>query len=202
MILTHGANSLAIGKYVEIGGRRYPVVKIGNQLWMAENLDWKFEGCVIGASGESTSEPRGNYYDNDETTYGVSGNKYGMLYNWEAATQINSLVSDGWKVPSYDDFGNLSAYLETGAGTKLKSTSGWYQSGNGTDDYGFNGVPSGFRQLSFMDVSKVAAYWTSTEIGTTDAYERGLSYSNDYIGGAWDSNKGFLFSIRLVKYLT
>jgi hypothetical protein len=45
---------------VKIGGRKYPVVKIGNQLWMAENLDWKFNGCDIAPAG-SPSTPSAWY---------------------------------------------------------------------------------------------------------------------------------------------
>lgn len=53
MILTqHGINSIPLGggdepTEVEIGGKTYPVVKIGNQYWMAENLDYQFDGCAI-----------------------------------------------------------------------------------------------------------------------------------------------------------
>jgi uncharacterized protein (TIGR02145 family) len=100
MILTHGANSLAKGggDFVEIGGRRYPVVKIGNQLWMAENLDYAWSGLTIG--GSIGSDPRANYYDNDETTYGWSGYKCGLLYNWAAVAELADLLPDGWHIPS------------------------------------------------------------------------------------------------------
>lgn len=184
---------------VKIGGRRYPVVKIGNQLWMAENLDWKFDGCIIGSSDTSTVEPRGNYYNNDENTYGLNGNKYGLLYNWPAAVIINTLVSDGWKVPTTQDVNVLSTFLGNNADTQLKSKTGWDNEGNGTDNYGFKGVPTGYRQTSFMGINIATAFWTLTEIGQVDAYARTLTYDTTHIGGGLGTNKGFRFSIRLVK---
>ena len=60
---------------VTIGGRAYPTVKIGNQIWMAENLDWKFEvnGIQIPIGGGSVTTPAAWYLDNDEHTYGWNG---------------------------------------------------------------------------------------------------------------------------------
>ncbi len=187
------------GDFVVIGGRAYPVVKIGNQLWMAENLDWKFEGCGIGSSSTSTTWKLGNYYNDDENTYGVNGNKYGLLYNYPAAIHINSIISEGWRVPSLNDITMLTTYLGGNPGTQLKSKYDWIDGGNGTDNYGFCGVPAGIRQTNFMYINAVTVFWTTTEIGQYDAYARGLSYNSSGIGGAWGTNKGFRFSVRLVK---
>lgn len=137
---------------VKIGGRRYPVVKIGNQLWMAENLDYKFEGCVIGSTS-SPSSPRGNYYNNDETTYGVNGNRYGLLYNKPAVdlleTNKATLLPDNWHVPSIDEINNLVNTVggSSIAGEKLKSSTGWSE-GNGTNEYGFSFFPAGYKSDS------------------------------------------------------
>ena len=68
------------GPSVVIGGREYPVVQIGNQLWLAENLDWRWEGLTVGGQWQRET-PGAWYYNNDEATYGVNGNKYGLLYN-------------------------------------------------------------------------------------------------------------------------
>lgn len=185
---------------VKIGGRKYPVVKIGNQLWMAENLDWKFDGCVIGSSDTSTTGLRGNYYNDDEATYGINGNKYGLLYNWPAAATINTLVTDGWKVPTVNDVNVLSKVLGTAPGTQLKSKTGWDNDGNGTDVYGFKGVPTGYRQTSFMGINTATAFWTLTEIGQYDSYARTLTSDNTNIGGQLGTNKGFRFAVRLLKF--
>jgi uncharacterized protein (TIGR02145 family) len=135
MILTHGANSLA--RFVEIGGRRYPVVKIGNQLWMAENLDWKKSGISIGGSTSTDYNPHAWYYNNDEATYGVNGSKYGLLYNGYAVAVINAALPEGWRVPTITDFSLLeSAGLEA-----LKSAESWQYPGN--NESGFNAKSHG-----------------------------------------------------------
>lgn len=202
MILTNGANSLTRGgDTVTIGGRAYPVVKIGNQLWMAENLDWKFTGCVIGASGTSTSEPRGNYYNNDETTYGVNGNKYGLLYNWLAATQINSLLTDGWKVPTNTDFTTLKNFVSNDS-SKLKATSIW--SPVGTDDYKFSAVPNGnysANDSTFSNIGIGCDYWSQDSYNSNRAYDMYLRNANNNVNQSND-RKDDLYAIRLVKDAT
>ena len=71
---------------VVIGGREYKTVTIGDQTWLAENLDFKFDGLAIGE--HYTDGPAAAYYDNDEATYGVNGNKYGLLYNVDAVIKL------------------------------------------------------------------------------------------------------------------
>jgi hypothetical protein len=71
-----------------IGGRLYRTVVIGGREWLAENLDFKWDGLVIGGDA-SYNEPRANYYNNDEATYGVNGNRYGLLYNSPAVNYLD-----------------------------------------------------------------------------------------------------------------
>lgn len=117
---------------VKIGGRKYPIVQIGNQWWMAENLDWKLDGIEIGASG-IPSTPAAWYRNNNEETYGVNGNKLGLLYNYWCIDIINNALSKGWRVPTRNDVEQLVTAVggEENA-RKLKDMS-W---NSGTDDYG------------------------------------------------------------------
>lgn len=202
MILTHGANSLARGDFVEIGGRKYPVVKIGNQLWMAENLDYKFDGCDIGPTG-TPSTPSAWYYNNDEATYGIDGTrKCGLLYNWHAVKHLNdnrSTLCPGWHVPTNDEWTALANAVggTSTAGTKLKAANvSWATSWGGTDDYGFGVLPAGIYVGSFgYDVSD-ADFWSIIESGSR-------AYSSGFVTGATMSqglsNKFNGYSVRLVK---
>lgn len=130
-----------------IGGTRYKTTTIGGKVWMAENLDYKYSGLTVGGS-LSGSGNRANYYNNSEATYGRNGNKYGLLYNRNAMLNLEankSTLIPGWHIPTWDE---LSALLTAAggssvAGKRLKSTSGW-SSGNGTDNYGFTAVPTGY----------------------------------------------------------
>ena len=138
---------------VTIGGRTYSTVTIGNQVWMAENLDWKFSGLTFrdGVDGNEITNnvnlAQAAYYDYDESTYGVNGNKYGLLYNWASVDYINSHLSElgvpsGWHVPTHDEWSALKSTVGEPSGTKLKSTTGW-ETSSGTDDFGFSMVPAG-----------------------------------------------------------
>lgn len=150
-----------------IDGRTYKTVKIGTQEWMAENLDYKFtynnSKLPIGHSGQMTT-PAGWYYNNDENTYGSTGNKYGLLYNWYAAKYLDdnktTLLPNGWHVPTKADFDKLKNTINsaTNDGAKLKSATGW-NSGNGTDEYEFNAKPAGYRPY---DVGRFSGIGKST----------------------------------------
>ena len=187
-----------------IGGRIYNTVVIGGKEWMAENLDFRFSGLVVGQSGTSSSEPRANYYQNNESTYGVNGNKYGLLYNWIAVKYLvdrKGSVDDlipGWHVPTATEWDALVTAVGgvSVAGTKLKSTTGW-SSGNGDGYCGFEAFPAGLYAGSFIDVGSLACFWTATEEYGNQAIRRDFNtgasiYSSGY-------NKNLQSSVRLVK---
>lgn len=180
-----------------IGGRVYNTVIIGGKEWMAENLDFKFSGLAFGQSGTSSREPRGNYYQNNSSSYG----KYGILYNWIAVKYLNDHKAElipGWHVPTKDEWDALATAVggTSVAGTKLKSTTDW-SSGAGTDDYGFSALPAGRYTGSFGDLGSYAYFWTSVEYGDYNAYDHyfgtGESMTLDHSG------KSCQYSVRLVK---
>lgn len=181
MILDHGANSLSRSVYslfVTIGGRKYPVVQFGNKLWMAENLDYVWDGLEIAASGHP-SRICAWYYDNDEATYGKNGRRSGLLYNALAMNEINYQVyssldiPSGWHVPSASEWDELFAYTGI-AGLKAKGFQNW----NGTNESKMNVVPTGLRNHSgnFEAVNGITLMWT------TDVFSYDTTYAK-YIYG-------------------
>lgn len=193
-IITPGAS--------DIGGRTYRTVTINGVTWLAENLDYKASEIAIGPSG-SPSTPAAWYYNDSEATYGVNGNKYGLLYNWYAVKHLNdnrATLMPGWHVPTIDEWDSLMSAVGgiSVAGTKLKSASGW-NSGNGSDDFGFSVFPAGRRLSgSFNNLGSNAYFWTATEYSSTLAYNRRFS-----TGASVDSNYNdktySAYSVRLVK---
>ncbi len=145
-------------------GKTYKTVKIGKQVWMAENLNYETENSYC--------------YDNDL----ANCQKYGRLYTWEAA--LNA-CPEGWRLPTNADFETLFANvrgIET-AGKMLKSRTGWEdyegKSGNGIDKYGFNVLPAGIRNNdgSFNYAGRSANFWSATEYKMYGAaYLLDLSY--------------------------
>ena len=166
---------------VTIGSRSYKTVKMPDgKVWLAENLDWKFDGLTFrdGTAGnemDSSLEPRAAYYNYDESTYGAEGNKYGLLYNWGAADYINDHglelgLPEGWHVASPEEWQELFDSIGEDAGKKLKSTTGWrLPEENGTDEYGFGAVPAGkwsyggasYENPAFVDLTADGYLWTS-----------------------------------------
>jgi uncharacterized protein (TIGR02145 family) len=180
-----------------IGGRTYRSVIIGGKEWLAENLDFKFSGLAFGQSGTSSSEPRGNYYQNNSSSYG----KYGILYNWIAVKYLEdnkSSLIPGWHVPTPAEWDALATAVggTSVAGTKLKSTTDW-SSGAGTDDYGFSALPAGYYYGSFSSLGSNARFWTATENDSSYAYfpylDTGASMYSEY------GSKYYQYSVRLVK---
>lgn len=207
------------GTYSEdlvIDGRTYKTVKIGNQEWMAENLDWKFpyNGSIlpIGQNGEITT-PAAWYYNNNETAYGVNGNKYGLLYNWYAAKYLNdnkSTLIPGWRVPTMSDCEKLLTTLGGSAvnntGVKLKSTTDWQRDTSsilvGTDDYGFNAKPAGYRSSGgafFSWLSTATRYLTSEKNSNDYAGTAILSYASNKLTVKFDKSIKEAWSIRLIR---
>ena len=85
------------------------------------------------------------HYDNDNQHEAT----YGKLYNWYAV-ETGKLCPTGWHVPTDAEWTILTDYLTANGhsgteGTALKATSGWNSGGNGTDDYGWLGLPGGTR---------------------------------------------------------
>lgn len=184
-------------------------VTIGNQVWMIKNLDvatfrngdpipevktdeeWKVAG--------ENQQPAWCYYDNDP----ANGTKYGKLYNWYAVNDARGLAPKGYHIPTHAEWTTLTTYLggENVAGTKMKSTSGWYYNGNGTNEIGFNGLPGGDRNSlgAFNYVGRGGYWWSSTEDSADYAWFRNLSYSNGNVSSYDYYYKGGGFYVRCLR---
>ncbi|MBN1766023.1 MAG: fibrobacter succinogenes major paralogous domain-containing protein [Sedimentisphaerales bacterium] len=96
----------------DIDGNTYKTIKIGNQIWMAENLKVKHYG-----NGDSISNIIDNWRRISEGScwvYNLKDNYfslYGLLYNWYAVTDTRNIAPAGWHVPSVEEFNTLVDYL-------------------------------------------------------------------------------------------
>ena len=195
-------------------GKVYKTVKIGSQVWMAENLDYETEK---------------SYCYNDSSKY---CDKYGRLYTWATAVgkseeecglgkecnlpsgNVRGVCPDGWYLPSEADFATLIKVMggEKDAGTKLKSTSGWNdddgESGNGTDSFGFSALAAGIGNAGvYGGVGYTTSFWGSTECGSEFASETGdgcayamyLDYDDVNVNLMSYAAKDLVHSVRCVK---
>lgn len=182
------------GTLTDREGNSYRTVKIGSQTWMAENLNEKAEGSWC--------------YEDKE----LNCQKHGRLYNWEAA---KSVCPAGWHLPSKEEIETMlkvmgatkdsnheSIWID--AGGKLKSATGWKdndgKSGNGTDDYSFSALPTGYKNFdgSFNYEGYGAVFWSSTSNG--DHYAYLMMLRNDHNRLILDYyDKGSGSSVRCLK---
>jgi uncharacterized protein (TIGR02145 family) len=205
------------GTVTDIDGNVYITVKIGTQWWMAENLKTtKLNGGTeipnitddIQWAGFTTAAY--SWYNNNETTYKPL---YGALYNWHALSAGNLCPTD-WHVPTDEEFNTLELYLGvpsseinnwgwrgTDQGSQMKSTSGWIDSGNGTNSSEFTGLAGGYRygaSGTFNAIGVLTYWWTSTKDGTDAAWYRRLDGANSDIYKASTSLKGGKY-VRCIK---
>jgi len=183
-------------------------VTIGTQVWMTKNLDVstfrngdpiphaKTEEEWLKANQEG--QPAWCYYDNDP----ANGKKYGKLYNWYAVNDLRRLAPAGYHVPSDAEWKVLTDYLggEYVAGKKMKSTSGWFDEGNGTNESGFNGLPGGNRKGTgtFGFIGLIGNFWSSTEFNSYFPWFRFLFHNDDNFFSNY--NVKFLgLSVRCLK---
>jgi uncharacterized protein (TIGR02145 family) len=171
--------------------RMYRTVKIGEQTWMAENL---------------------NYYKTGTSwCYGSADSncvKHGRLYAWDAA---KNACPSGWHLPSGAEWDILisSAGGKKAAGKKLKTEKNWHrfytcsygdcEEGN-TDDYGFSALPSGLRSQSngsFSGKGSNSYWWSATESSREEAQGRGMNCSNEHTYEGRNL-KSYGFSVRCV----
>ena len=171
------------GGEVSYGGKKYNTVKIGSQVWFAENLNYAGDGNSIGKC-----------YSNLESNCAI----YGRLYTWSEATAV---CPNGYHLPSREEWTSLMNSVGTGGrdvATKLKAESGWNTSyGNGTNDYGFSALPGGYGNSNgnFSSVGNGGFWWTTSENSSGEAYVRDIY---DTYGGDFYS-KSYLCSVRCVK---
>jgi len=187
------------GTSVTYSGETYETVKIGNQTWMARNLNYDASGSKC--------------YDNSTANCA----KYGRLYDWATAMNLpdscnpNSCASqvgakhqgicpNGWHIPSHTEWTALTDYVggSNNAGFYLKATSGWNEGRNGLGLYGFSALPGGFGNSdgSFNTVGN-SGYWWSASVYN---YTYGRSMDNrEYLGYISYYNKGILYSVRCLQ---
>ena len=204
----------------ERDGKVYRTVKIGEQTWMAENLNFD---PGQGGSGEDKYDWSWCY--NDEP---ANCDVTGRFYTWAAAIDSVKLANDvdnpqdcgygrecgltgkvqgicpsGWHLPSYDEWNALFTAVggQLSPGKVLKSQTGWNNNGNGTDAYGFSALPAGYSSHGgyFYGGGINVFFWSATEYGSYIAFCIYLSYEDGYANLLSYDKQYYGFSVRCIK---
>jgi uncharacterized protein (TIGR02145 family) len=165
----YGAEMNFITPVTDIDGNLYKTVKIGSQIWMAENL----RVLHYRSGGEIKNYPDNTAWSNlDDTWTGgycdynnTVNNLYGKLYNSFAVLNAGKLCPAGWRIPTADDWltliNYLGGYYEAGGKLKEAGTSHWKSPNTGTNESGFTALPGGYRWYDgiFHSFTEMAMFW-------------------------------------------
>ncbi len=189
---------------VKVLNKELLAIHIGDQVWMAKNLDVDAPGSFC-------------YGGKDENC-----KKFGRLYTWPAAMKLEQEFAEksardsvkrthrgacpfGWHIPSIYDFDRLNAYLKdideaVGVGTNLKARDVWPESEDalpGENGFGFNAFPAGVLPLNFVfsGMDSLTGFWSTAEPDSVTAFYWSLRYdSEDLVRDS--TNKAVAFSVR------
>jgi len=181
-------------------------IKIGTQTWTTKNLNVSTFRNGDKIPQVQDKKAWGNlttgawcYYENKT----ANGTTYGKLYNWFAVNDPRGLAPKGYHIPTDAEWTILSENLggESEAGTKMKSTSGWKNNGNGNNTSGFAGLPGGDRgdDGNFDYIGAYGGWWSSSETNTYYAWCRSLSYNIGYVYRYPDYYERSGFSVRCLR---
>jgi uncharacterized protein (TIGR02145 family) len=189
-------------------------VKIGTQEWMTKNLDVSTfrNGDPIPEVQEydewlkagENKKPAWCYYDNNPS----NGEKYGKLYNWYAVIDPRGLAPVGYHIPKSSEWDELNKHLQSKAGDKMKTVSGWIyfdsngveKNCNGTNNSGFSALPGGLRwgNGDFWRIGYLGKWWAIAANGSFNLWNPALDYGSGF-GTAGSSDIGQGLSIRCLR---
>lgn len=204
-----------------IGPLNTTVIKIGNQLWKNRNLD-----VTTYRNGDSIPEVTDPtqwanlttgawcYYNNNS----ANGDIYGKLYNWYAINDPRGLAPVGWRIPSKNDWNQLSLNIGTiynpytcnydcnfsdNGAIQLKETgtTHWVVDDDGnTNSTGFTALPGGVRLSNgnYRYIGDIGVWWNSTEYNTSNSIYT-VMFSNSPVIGRSHLSKKYGHSVRCIK---
>lgn len=189
---------------IDYDGNIYNTVKIGNQLWMVENLKVTHYRNgdyleYVGTGEDWSNSPEGVFCDYKD--YAPFANVYGRLYNRKAITDVRNICPEGWRLPKQEDWTELFNYLGGAhvAGGKLKEvgTSHWASPNTGaTNSVGFTALPGGYRNSAgFFDLGKSFSVWSDPSSQVAQV----MFYDGIHMGGTSNDVNHVGFSIRCIK---
>jgi len=184
----------------------YNTVKIGEQCWMAENLN---VGILIDGNSNQTNNSTIEKYchTNSESNCTI----YGGLYQWDEMMNYSTtagamgICPPDWHLPTDAEWTTLTTYLggESVAGGKMKEagTTHWNSPNTGaTNASGFTGLPGGllYDGIFYNDLGSIGHWWSSTQDSTINAWWLKLFYDYANVGHSYGI-RSYGFSVRCLR---
>ncbi len=190
----------------DIDGNVYEIVRIGNQVWMAENLRVKtyHNGTAIPNVADqhvwsNLESGAWTWYGNDSSNEKI----YGKLYNWYAATDTCRICPKGWHLPKYEEWEEMVTFLGgwKEAGKRMKELEHWKYDpvSKGSTASLFSALPSGTRQHlgNYFGIQELAGWWSNDD--TYPNPHNFQLYYNSTESGFGYHDKATGLAIRCVK---
>jgi len=185
-------------------GQMYKTVKIGTQTWMAENLNLKTESSSCYNDFAENCAKYGRLYTwaaamDSVGTWTANGKGCGLGSTCSPTDPVRGVCPSGWHLPTSAEWNIL--FTEVGgdsvAAKVLKSASGWDDSGNGTDDFGFSALPAGYSNGgTYSHNGSRASFWSSSEY---ESYRSYYVYMEKDEANILNYYKDLGLSVRCVK---
>jgi uncharacterized protein (TIGR02145 family) len=184
-------------------GKEYKRLKIGEQVWMAENLAYTGNDIKhITDDKEWVNNIEYDawcYYENSNS----KGKIYGVLYQWEAALIA---CPDGWHLPTDEEWKQLEGHLYANVGSQLAGDETLWKDGKLKQSMhfgfsGFNALPGGLCSSGygmFQGLGDSGFWWSATEDNSSCAYDRYLIFGATTVS-RYGSTKSGGFSVRCVR---
>ena len=189
-------------------GKQYKTKKIGNQIWMIDDLNYKMDNgsLVYGFYNPNTVKETTELLDE----FGLDPNIWinlepkGKLYTWKSAL---SACPKGWHLPTDEEWKVLTDFLggDKVAGGKMKLRNKekgqiWREPNKGaTNSSGFSGYPEGVHaENKSQKKGELVWYWSSTENSGEKAFIRGLLAEHEDLA-RWGLDKKYFITVRCVK---
>ena len=155
------------------------MVKIGNQWWMAENLN--YSDSALGIVGYSLCENSlvdsckiyGRYYSwmiavDTLAVFSTNAKECGHNITCDIKRPARGICPEGWHLPSDAEWAEL--YAAMGKSKNAMLAKGFEEFPDATDSYGFSALPSGgYFVNDFSSVGTKVIFWTSTEYSISRA---------------------------------
>lgn len=190
-------------------GQTYKTVRVGDQVWMAENLNYQVDSSFCYKDSVKRCEKYGRLYQ-WAAAIGKSEEECGFEHTCGLSGKVRGVCPVGWHLPDSTEWEALfigvgGQYIEyegySTVGKILKSQRGWLKRGNGTDAFGFTALPAGVRYdgSHFSYFGEEFAYiWGADEIDSVSAYFVFLDYDSDR-ASSFMLGKNSAASVRCLK---
>lgn len=182
-------------------------IKIGKQKWATENVDvthFNNGDTIFQARNKHDWQKAGkelipawSYHEYDSKNDSL----YGKYYNFYAVTDPRGIAPKGFHIPTAEEWWQLIDYLGENAGAKMKTTTGWIDDKNGTNESGFSAIPAGTCDpTGFFDFNQFdAVWWSTSRYNDSRIWFCIISYDNDYNIVMGHDEPDWGFSVRCIK---